>query len=673
MTYATLLQKEGEEAQFLAILKPARRVTNFTSSGGNIYSSSFDFGIVIEVTIDGVSQTKTTGTPSSGEFSYSDGTLLVYYGIDPNNVHTIVTYELFIGTRDAHWYRKPDDSSTEIVYFEPLIVTPPKFKATLTDSLLGYMPTQTTNMILSNAEHNLEKHIYDSSFNSRDIAVYHWLGDLDTANMQLVLDGLMKDINYSESTVSIRILDRIDIFNSNWKNPDKDYYFTTDFAALDPSKEGTPVPYLYGIADGIVAANIDFENESPDVNTNRDWLFRSDGTNSHAISSTVPASPASTTTRTYVGDASGYFVGDETWIDKTTDEYVTVNNVDYSSNYIEHIALVSGAATTGDTVSRGTVSNVFIDQGGVIYKARFKRDYIDTTSGGLTGITFDTNAEVNLSMTTMDGLETVYGRVYGKQNDVTIGGSPFGSDSSVTDNLTDPVIILFDIMVNRLSIPEADINTSNFDSLDGTLHEIGFIAKPTNEYKLIVNNIIKSVLMRLFLDDNIWNLSVIEVLPTEDFIIKNDEILKESFGYRFDYNDLLSDITIKYRYDDNAGNYLNKTGTSDNAKYLHLVSKQRDIETYLIIDSEVDTLLTRFLDIFGERRGLLSFSAKNRFFDTSISDTIKASREKQPGFTVVKDTLRDRIGNVIEIDKGLRKVNITIDDQKGVEDNPGDF
>jgi len=690
MAYNDLIQKEGIKQQFLCVMKPAREVSSWTLLASGVYYSPFDYGNVVKVTVDGTELSENTSTSlSNNEFYYDYANEVLYVktdGSDPSSNYVIVYYEIFVGTFDGHWYRIPTDNTSRVVYYEPYIAKAPEIKITLTDSLFGYLPVQGTALMLNNAEHFFEKHIYDSSFNKKQIDIYHCLGDIsgttfkyDTNNIKKIVTGYMQNINYNESNVSILVNDKVDILNTEYRNPAKSFYNTVTFPELAPSFAGRSIRFVYGMAEKIRCINIDYLKEAPTTSDNRKWGVRDEGAKANTASGTVPASPASTNTRTYLDDATGFVVGDAVYLNKATDEYRHVTLVDYASNYIEHATLSSGACATADVVTRSTIGNVTVIQNGEEYEPMFTRDYTETVTSGVLTLQFTTSMEANLGMVTLTSNEKVYCRCYGKQNDVTLGGSPFGSDSTTYGNLTNAAVILFDLMVNRLGIPETDINTASFVTFEAEDIELGFAlpqkaAKNFPLFKSIFNDIIQSCLLRIFFDsDDLWKVEVYTPLSSSTWNADNTEILKNTFRYLFKYTDIISDINIEYLYREMDDTVQTKSATSDVARYLHEIEKQRTYSSFLLDSTVAQTLADRYSYIFGDRQGQANINVKTRFFPSEINDTFEITREKLPGYEYIEGTDRTRLLSVIALNKSLENIKITLDDEKGANDNSGSW
>lgn len=698
--YQDLLSQEGIEANYMSVIVPRRQVTGFTLFFGSVYSKSFDYGQVVRVDQNGVALVEAFSTSlSAGQFYYDVTNSVLYVRMsdssNPSTKFVVSYYEIYVATSDAHWYRDPLDDTTRVVYFDDLIQNPVAFKSTISDSLFGYLPLQTTNVVLIDAEHVFEKHIYDSSFNQASIKIYHVLDkiqDIDIDNIKLVYDGFCSDIIASSDRITIKTFDRIDQLSQEWRNSDESFYNTTDFPDCEPTQVGRAIRYVYGMVDGFAPVNVDYVSENPTTSDNRDWACVGEQTLSD-LSRTVAAAPASTATRTYLNNASGFQVGDSVWLDRAvgTDEYVLVTAVNYASDYIEHDTLTGGAMASGDLAKRSFVGNLFIVQNQITYRPMFGRDYVSNyaMNGGVSGFTFSVNLETDLSMpSTLSVNDRVFGRIYGRMNDVTIGGGAFGGNDAETNNLTHPVVILYDILKSQVPLDEDLINLTSFQGLEtGNTEAVGF-AIPDKKggsfpnLKTIVNEILQTTLIRLYIDDDLkWKVTRLAPLGTAVKSTDDEEILRDSFQYTFSYADTLSTVVVQYAEAENnpsepsssGGRLLSISQDSDVAVYLHRIKKQKTFGSLHFRSADASVLASRLRYYLGDRKGEIRMNHKNRFFDTLINDSIEVSRTKLPGYSFDGETAFSRKFSVTDITKGLRVVELTLEDQKGIEDHSGSW
>jgi len=172
-------------------MKPGRRVSAWTidPSLTSTFTAPFDFGTVIEMTEDGALLTEETSkTLDSGEWFYDASLEKLFVrgsdDSDPSDNFMVATYEIYVGTKDAHFNRVPTDATSKQVYYEPVIQQSPTIRHTQTDANLGVQAVESSGITLLNGEHFLEKHVHDSSFRDRKIDVYHYLLPIGSSDIK---------------------------------------------------------------------------------------------------------------------------------------------------------------------------------------------------------------------------------------------------------------------------------------------------------------------------------------------------------------------------------------------------------------------------------------------------------------------------------------------------------
>lgn len=691
MTYANLLSEESVESQYLIILRPRRIVTEtWNLVSGAIYYASFEFGTVTKVTSDGEVLTQESSAAVGLNEWYFDETLKRLYiniGADPTSSQVVSTFEIYLGTFDAHFNRDPLDSNSTVVYYEPLVVRSPQVVTSASDVLFGFLPTFSGTITISNVTNFLQKYLYDSSFNRGEVEVYHWLDELTTANVKLILKGYTQSYKVTDVSIDFNILDATSFFDTQWRNLSGiSFYNQTLFANLDPNFVGRPIRQAFGVVEGFIPVNIDYVSEAPTTSDNRTWVCLTDETNLGSVSTTVLSSPSSTTTRTYLTSADGFRVGDSFYNQtKNISQYITAVNKT-GSHYIEHDVMT--AASSGDTVKRSFVGNVSIVKDGTIYRARYGRDYLEYTdaTNKVCGFTFNTTLESNLSLTgNLLPTDKVFCRIYGHKNTTTMGGSPFGSNSAETGNLTNPFVIWWYMLASILGIPEDELDDVVFTSLAGSeTSEIG-LAVPfsaTSEFttfKEIISQLCQSLLTKFFLNnDLVWTARKIAPLGSTTKNLEDDEILDGSFAYDFSYSDIISRALVEYQAretseDGGSGIPLTVDYENTTTKNLHLIERQKTFQSLFFKSSDALVLAKRLAFALGDRLGIASFRTKFRFFDTLLNDVVEISRDQMPGFEYDVDTLNTRSFSVNETARSLTEISITLTDQRGIEDNSGDW
>jgi len=697
VTYSTLLQSEKAIKEgYLAVLIPRRRVTNWAVYSGFVYSTSYDLGDIEKIEENGVELVEAFNTTLTAGQYYHDTTNDVLYlrtlqSADPDTVQIGVHYKIYVATTDAYFYSDPLDDTTSTVYYEPLIKDSPDIKSTTSDSLFGSLPVQTSNIKLINAEHLFERHIYESSFHKAIIKVYHWVDEILVDNLSLIYNGLMNDISYDTSEIQIKCVDRVDQFSEEYRNPDTSFFAISDFANLEPNMVGKPIRYVYGLVKGFVPVNVDYVSENQTTSDNRDYVVMAEQTGVGELSRPVAASPASTTTRTYLTFSEGFNIGDTVWFDRSvgTDEYREITNINYLSGYIEHDALTHGAMTSADSVKRGFVSRIEIIQDNITYLCYYNRDYTcsNAMAADTSGFSFSTSLEANIVLPrTLSPNDKILCTVYGRVNDLTANAITFGANDTELLIITNPIMVLYDILKSRIGIPESEINLTDFATVrTATATEAIGLSIPKNKssnfpkYKDIILDILQTSLLRIFIDNNQkWTVAQFAPLGTVDKEIESDDIFMSTFSYDFNYGEIVSDIIIQYNRreaDSVTGNeaFNNSTFSSDYAKYIHKVDKQKTLNSLHFRSDDADVLAERLSYALCDRIGTITFTTNRKFFDTKLNDVVTIGREKLPNYAYVEGTTRTVDGSIVDISKSLGKVTVRIEDQKGVQDNEGNW
>lgn len=782
MTYASLLLEDGIESNYLAVIKPRRLIdsTAWTVVSGTKYTTPFAWGDGVVVEADGVVKTQAASVSvGSGEWfwDYSTNLLTVDFGADPDTMSVVVTYEIHLATKGCHWNRIPTDSTSRIVYFEPLIKSAPKISTSMSDVLFGIMATQSSSMECDNSEAYFEQHVYDSSFYNADVDLYHWLSDLEATNLKLVYKFLVQNVFITNSSCSFDVMDRYDLFSKNYRNYRQRevdalqfYPEISSLPEMDPNFVGRPVRAIFGRVDGLPCVNLAYGSTndmwavcgwwgSPSfyntvkhiigtssttsrfylddvsgIGVGDQWnLPNSYGLNKVCIIAAVgadyvdvtsaKASPpvagetftwssakeynldkyfhtttvsgsSSTTTRTNVASAAGYNVGDWVYIKVGVFEAAKITGVNTTAtpNYLDHSTISSGASA-GAAVRRHPVAAVYRIHDGITTELALDAEWEPTMLESSVSFPIYGPGGSVIPLFVFVGTDpaseadTVFCRVYGPKNDVTMSGSPFGSDSSQFGCLTNGVVILFDLLKRGLGIPESDIDLAAFAALEPGADEIGMAVPemlqsdfPT--YREVIARILSTLGMRLFVgDDGKWTISKIVTIGTVDKTLTEDEIVDGSFSCEFDHSDLISTAIVEYdgREVDSKNQvggepfYLRANATSSTAQYLHHVTKQRTFRTCHIIATQAAAFAKKLIDIFGERRGKATVQTKHRFLDSEVGNVIKIQRERMPGYSLVDGTTRDRSFVLTSLEKGLSDATLELDDQKGITDHVGDF
>ena len=697
MAYLDLLQSEGIESRFLVVVKPRRAVT-FTLDSGAQYVSDFDFGEVVAVTVNSSPLSAATALPlSSGEFFYDVTNEKVYVRLsddsDPALKTMVATYEIHVGTDQIHFHRNPLDTDTRTVFYEPLINENTFLRSTLANDIFGFLPQQTSSLRMSNTPQFWQKHAFDSSFNKIQVAIYHSLGtEIKSENIKLIFDGLGGNTTLTDKDFQIRLLDRADIFTNEYRNPVADsFYDSSNFTALDETFENAPIRYVYGRVDGFEAVNINKVDQNQTTSDNRQWACIGEQSDLPSITATCQGGGSATVTP--VDDAAGIGIGDALHFNRGagSDEYLLVTDVNYSTDEVTHSSLSGGAMSNGDTLERPFVGRVNIIQNDTLYIAFPSRDYTVNTSiaQGISGFTFTNNFEANIGMSTLSPGDRVSARIYGKKVDnIELNASTFGTNDQVSGNAANIIVVLYDLLKTSLGLTESQLNLTSFTSAQSSVVDAVGIAIPSSAqsnfptYKDVIIEAIQTGLLRVYFDfDNLLKVEQIGPHGSANKTIADDEMLVNKARHQFEYDDIYSDILVEYDENELSPNpnefesfKRSVNASSDNAKYVHDIDREFQVLSRHFKSVDAQRLADRLSYVLGERKNFIKLSAKNRFFSSTLQEILTVTRSRLPlGLAFDQDTDLSDNFTVIQTEKSLRQVNITADDQKGIQDNSGSW
>jgi hypothetical protein len=705
MTYSSEIQKEGKESGLLVVMKPRRLVSTWSVHSGSVYQASFDYGFVSGVEKNGTALTEVSSLAAvvSGSFYFDPDLQKIYVhlgGSAPSSFTMVAVFEIFATDFGGglYWYRIPTSSSSRKVFFEPMLVNRPIIRAGLPDVVFGLMPSQSSLLELSNMDQYWNRLIHDSSVIDGDVTIYHFVKPLEVANVSQIYRGIMGDqVSFKTDAVSIPMQDRVGLFDRGFGGK---FYPATLFGAetVDPHAVGRPINSVFGRADGVRGVDVTY-HDPPNTGLSTVWAFaqlntlRDSGAGS---TSSYSVTSGGSTTRTYLtATPSKIAVGDYVCFQVGSTYYPTEVTA-VGSNYLDHQAI--SATLSSGTCYYSAITRVQIIQDGKLYKAYPKRDYSYLSKAyNYAGDPQDGLGCIEIGMFATDKIglaralapwDTVSARVYGRDTRPTLGGATFGSLDSLTQTVTNPVVILYDLLKTFVGIPEADIDTATFQTMAATLTDRIGIRAPERvfgdfpTYKEMFAQILASSLLRLYLDANgRWSLARVMPLGTATKELDDEAVSDRSVSFQYSFRDILSDVIVEYEKREVSENVGDTDGsaksilvTSSTARYLHKVSRQETFHSLHLDSSGATTWANRLSKIFGERRGTIKLTtAHNAYLDTTVGAVAELARKKLPGNAYDGETTHERKLVVVDVEKTSNRITLTGDDQKGIEDNSGSW
>lgn len=732
MSYTTENAKDSAERNILGVLKPRVRRTSWTLHSGSVYKNPFSFGYITSVAINGVALTAgSSASLSAGQyyFDYANSYLYIRKSDSTAPAATewvVVIFELFIATKEVYWYRDPVDNSTEVVFYRGILDDPPSVTRTVADQIFGFIPTQSTRFSCINDPELFQEFIYESSFYKCDLSFYHVVGTLKTANIEKILTASGGDVDWNDDKISFQAHDKGYLFDKRLDNSDGfDYFpFSTTSSTphannCDPNFSGRPIPTIYGFKKGLRGvAVLDFTAGPVDA-ANSWWCFGSCAWGSYNYD--VPQLANGDTTTTVSPYHARMFkealkFSSEFGVDATYDrinlgtdgnllEFPDIVSIDTSTGVITHTA--RGLGATPPPFNKFRMVNwerlsTFLLQGGKSFTPHDGNvSGYATTESGAGQRYFYTSRPSAISFpgtdpAAIDGSADIFtANVLGIHIAPTIASATFGSPYN-------PVTILYHILKDRLGLAETEIDTDSFlTAVNETEWCAGLSTNESEDsehptYRDIISRLLATALCYGYIDqDGKFTIKKVSAPGSYDIEITDDDLNGISQDHRYGDINFVRVVGAKTEFnirDKNGGaswgadqyySVRNDSYDSDeelqspSQQYLHQIQKRLTIQTYFqenpLYSLTAEDFAQRIADIVGERRSLLKVFVKVGAHGLDIGSVVRITRKKQPGFAYDGVTENSRDYVVVEISKKIDGVDLVLSDQKGIQDNSGDW
>jgi hypothetical protein len=703
MTFNIEALKASSKKDFLVIVHPCTRITDFTLYSGNTYYNVFSISDKLseypfKVEIDGVLLTMDVVIPTtSGRFFYDYSTKKLYInnGGSLSTSFVAVTFSIHIATSDFYYYIDPIGQliTLDKIFYDPRIKNASIPEITKEDLLLYGSNSGGLECInLDGAFYPYER----TSFYNKEIFIYQAINGVD--NIKLIYKGIIEssDINDDYFSLTFRQVDFLfnNKFLSNSPNTLEQTYLSKDeWPDLDPAFDLYPLRQVYGFVYDLIPINIDF-SEEPTQTNNRSYLIRSSGSFRPILEYYSDA--GSTTTQFNYAGAIGFLPDDTVNIYLSGVPYaVKVETVVQNSHFTYKMINTDGTYTplpsaptiTDRAIRRGIGYIKIITKG---RKIRLRRN-IDYTEQVFTGLSGNQNA---LGFTLTDDFENNYPI------------EQFQVDDGGIDYLFDPSEHLLSVMVYGVS-STAQANDSTYEiltradqvfchilgeklgiSIDDTsilalsLPMIGLSIPMKHDaempsYRDVLSNLQTSTCTYIsYNDDQEMTVKKIGLLGAAIKTISDTDLL--SFDLSYDSDDFYGEILLKYQYRQITNRMQNEGWrnnrslgvilTLDESLYLHKNQNIIEVETCLVFDSDISAIGSILTLVLSDLKRTYSFRTKTQLHDIKIGDVVELSREKLDGFRYTEGTLRIKKMKITSIKKELSYITFTADPQILIED-----
>lgn len=691
MSYSTNITLDNVKNDMFIVMKPRRRITSWTLYGGSVYRAQCPFNVVV-VEQNGTTYTEQSSTSlSASQWYYNSEEQYLYIrmsdsGAPDSSDWIVATIELFVATKETLWYRIPTDSTSRLVQYYGCVKNTPSIRKSRNQQQLGFYPIESTGLTCANDPDLFQDIIWDASFNDAEINVYHLSGELDADNFNKIITASLGNFSFDDEEINFGIYDSSISLDTEF-NPVNSAKFYGNGGGIDPQFAGKPIRMFWGRVSGVMAVNRTFGT------TNREWSVMA-GLKSQFTHLDIPVTNVTTGTNINVSVANASFmtggsssVADYVWVYDVNDGsgayHIRISSLDYSTGAIVLSPSVSVSHLQVGSLLRRSPYRVTLCQGAATYRLAYGRDFALTDwPDGSTGFTLDMSAESNVGASTFDPTtDYILVTVDGRGDLPTMNGSGFGAYKQGRPTYWNGVIVLYDILKNVFGMSESEIDTASFTSAYSAINTELSFGYPFAEdmsfgtYKDLISEILSNILLCAQFDsDGKFSIQPLAGITTADYSVTQDDIKAGSWKYDMSYDDVGGVLFItrnrEYSYNTSdatlypPGAFDSEDVVQSNAtQYLHKSRKYTTVRGLVNIPDD------KVLSLFSERYGRATIELNSQFFEREINDSVEIQREKMPGFAYEKGTLRSRNFRIVEIQKDLGRVVISLDDQKGMDDS----
>lgn len=702
MSYTTELSNIKNISEALVVISPRVKLGTWESMGGDIYRTPFNLGYVTKVFIETIGdfsdEGEVTSPVSDGSYGYDEEYIYVNSSISPVGLYSLATYEMNLSTTQFTFHRKPRDTASKVIDWNPVVTNIPVFTQANSDVLFGYTPIRSSNLTCKNDNGFFYKHCYDSSFNNAEIFIYHSpTRDLISSNIKTIFTGYVSGVSISGEDINFEVSDSLLLLEKNIFNGSLKDFRSLDFLNLsfrinieDYSKK---IRRVFGIVDGLKPLNYDYGYPATTSN-NRYWICKETcpvlSDNGH-LDLIIDHTASNTATETYTTTTPKVNVGD--WLKFTHsvggDKYGKVTAVDYVLKKITH-ASISRTISSGDTIYRPSVASVKVeDSNGTVYDLELGahwNEFLET--GDLangTGFQLVNNFEaaVGFSVSPFDpGSHKIFARVYGPSTlptGITVNTSNYGGVHS------NGASIIYELILDA-GISQSFIDLTSFNSAISNSYDVGFAIPSTENgeiptYKEIINKIQQSCFFNIQANDY-NNFSCIGI-STPGLLGAGVEVDDTDFynvSYSHDYKDIYTHFNAAYNEqevfadNDELQGSPKKSEVNYDAVYLHSKGYfPYTIDTLLYVEDQAEDYVAKLSSILGDRRGKLTVSLPINYIEKQIGDDITISRDALPGEEYLFGSSKQKTFKIVGISKTLTGIILTLDDNRGIEENSGSW
>lgn len=721
MTFAANVAKQKIEKHALVIVRPRSYLEDWTDLGGGIYSTPFTLGRVTRMwnawgDAELVRETALSSV-GAGDFFHDRAAGILYVGAGSAPTNRTAEFEIHLSDKQYTGPCDPLDPDSDVVDWIPRLASEPVPKNGTRESLYGFSPLFTSSVEINNADGWMNEMLHEVSFNFAVVRGYVLANselESGVANSDVhatLLGYVGTNLEERNKTVSLPVTDF-------WRILDQPAapslrFVEADFPAytVDPAACGADAEWyvrkVRGALDGHIPVNIDYApTATASTSNNRTWITDElEDLDEATYTYVVDHTAANTDTKTFFTTTHQLNVGDVMAItNNAVTRYITINTVDWANKWITHDDLAGRTIVSGDLAIRYYIGRVVIeDEDGALGFLMPGRDFTRFSGplnglGNVRGFQLADNFETNIGWVTNGGIfdpnkHNIYCRIYGPKEaeKYSNGTTDVGSTADRGGAISGGHAFIFHLL-RSAGVPADMIDMTSFEAVGAGSHTLGMawpstVAAVPSTYKNEVQRVLDSMLWRLGFaqSGNDIKIGLVELGPlpgSADY--EADSKDAQLISYEQEYGDVYHRVRMQYAVkefsfrSERGPQEFYVTAENTRTRDLHFITKQFDMVGLhygpVLDTTEAQVIADRLCFALSERRGFYTFFLEQRFLDkANIGTAYDLIQEQLPGFPFIYRTNRTRKVSVIEVQKSTLGVTLVAEDQKGIEDNAGDW
>jgi len=265
----------------------------------------------------------------------------------------------------------------------------------------------------------------------------------------------------------------------------------------------------------------------------------------------------------------------------------------------------------------------------------------------------------------------------------------FGYDETEDfEGTRNPITVLASLLVNFTGILPEQIDWESFETarVYHKNREVSFaIPRSTSDAAPSMQNLIgevcQSTLSRIHVgNDGRWKISLALPVGEEPDFLVEDEHLIGDVNFEIDYDDITHKVSVFHDRREISQNTLEYYGsakavsaTKQTSVFIHEISRVREFYSIFKNQEDADWLGWRLLQILSGPKRTARLRVPIQIGRVEVGSTILLKRNLIPGFEYDPDVVREMTGAVIEVEQNAQSYELTIDEQRGIEDNAGSW